>query len=135
MCIEIPMPEGEKLTVAFCWLRYHSMVRRRPSSKLTLGAIGKNRGRFAVKQLGNEFRQHARIGRCWILPRSKNIEVPQADGFQPIATVKRSHVILAGQLGDSVWRNRIWRHVLMLRQSPCVTVRGRGCGVYNSLNF
>src|ERR1043166_141782 len=46
-------------------------------------AVAKDRRLFAAQHLQAELRQYARVGRRWILPRSKNIEVPQTDRFQP----------------------------------------------------
>src|SRR5437667_10995191 len=100
-----------------------------------LSAIAKNCRLLSLKHLSNEFCQHTRIGRTGILPRSKNIEVAQADCLQPVAAVKRNHVILARQLCDRVWRKWIRGLVLVLGECGRVAVYGRRCGIDNALDL
>src|SRR5437762_10605000 len=84
------------------------------SEVAALRAIAVNGRLLAAQHDSDELGHHARVLRCWILPRSKYIEVPQRDRFQSIAAVKRLHVEFSRQLGYSVWRNRIGKHFFML---------------------
>ena len=114
-------------------IRLHRVVD--VSEVAALGAVSENRRLFSTKHLGDEFSQHAGIWGIRILPRPKNIEVAQADGFQAVAAVKRRHVVLAGKFGDRVRRDRIRRHVFVLRQSRCVAVGRRRRRVYHPLDL
>src|SRR5579871_2633981 len=68
----------------------------------TLFAIPEDRGWFTAQHMSDEPGQHARVGRVRVLAGTKNVEVTQADGFQPINAIKRLHVEFARQFGNSI---------------------------------
>src|ERR1035441_7205676 len=88
-------------------------------------AVAKNRRLFPTQHLHAEFRKYARVCRRRILPWPENIEVPQTDSFEAVATVERHHVKLARQLGHCVGRDRVWDHGFMLRKCRSVAISRR----------
>src|SRR5579864_4296224 len=100
-----------------------------------LRAVAEDGRLLALQHLRDELGQHARIWRGRVLAGSKNVEVAQTDRLQAVTAVERFHVILAGQLCNRIWRNRIWRHAFMLGQRRSIWVRGRGGCVHHTFYF
>src|ERR1700683_471420 len=53
-------------------------------------AITKYHGLLTGQHLGDEFCHYAGVGRRWILPRTKDIEVTQGYRLESVAAIKRS---------------------------------------------
>jgi hypothetical protein len=90
-------------------------------------AIAEYGGRLACHHHGCELGDDAGVRRVGGLARAKDIEVAQADSFQPISPVESLDVVLAGQLLHGVGRERQRRHVFLLGLHGLVSV-GRGGG-------
>src|SRR5947207_6815066 len=80
-----------------------------------LGTVAEDCRLLACEHLGDELCQHPRVWGSRVLPRSKDIEVTQADRLQPVTAVKRSHVILARQLSDRIGTAQIVRHEIIAK--------------------
>src|SRR5690242_10784244 len=69
-----------------------------------LFAVSIDHRTLPFQQSINKLRNHPRVGRTWILPGSKNIEVAQAQSLQPITAVKDLAIVLSDQFRRCIRR-------------------------------
>src|SRR5437763_12620686 len=80
-----------------------------------LGAIPVNLGRFAPAHRRDELRADRGVLRGGVLARPKDVEVPQTDRLEAEQAREYPAVVLTGQLGYGIGRQRVGRQVLTFR--------------------
>ena len=73
-------------------------------------------------------------GRARILPRPEHVEVADGHGFETVQPREQLHVLLADELLQRIRRQRVGRHVLVLRQRRRVAVGGGRAGIDDALD-
>ena len=89
-------------------------------------AVAENGDRLAGKRSLNETRDGRRVGAVGALPRTEDVEITKAQGFDAIERGKDLEVLLAGELGHRVGGHRRGRHVFALGKGGRLAVSRRG---------
>ncbi len=94
-----------------------------------LFAVAVDDGALAGQQRRDEARDDAGILRAGVLPRAEDVEVAQGHRLEAVGARPHLTVELAGELRRRVGRERLRRHLLLLRQRRLVAVGRTRSGV------
>src|ERR1017187_2038982 len=78
----------------------------------------------------NPFRDHSRIRSIGVLTRTEYIEIPEADGGEPITTAKDLRIKLVGPFGHRIGRKALTERILNLWEGRVVAVNRAARGVH-----
>ncbi len=100
----------------------------------TVGSIPINEDGLVLKQSSNPFRDDGGVSTFWILPRTEDVEVTQADASHAVASGEDIGVELIYVFRDRIRRERPPDLVLHLRQRRMITIRGAAGGIDKPLH-